>query len=49
VFFGVNVTEKEGNQKVDYFFPPHLTTDSSKMQKHKCCIIALPDFNQSLA
>jgi len=51
--FDTNVTKKVGN-----IFPPHLTSssalrddmkkDNNSLLSLKCCVVALPDFNQSL-
>jgi len=55
IFFGKNVTEKVGNQKVLYF-PTSPSVLPGEIQKHKssilslkCCAISLPDFNHAVA
>ena len=56
IIFGTNVTEKVGNRQVLHFLP-HLIIASAlpgevkkdKILLRKCCTVALPDFNQSLA
>ena len=53
--FGVNVTEKVGNQKILYFptspnscfcTTRQIAETQNRILSLKCCTIALPDFNQ---
>jgi len=51
--FGTTVTEKVGNQKVLFLTSPTLSgemkTINNSILSLRCCTVALPDFNQSLA
>jgi len=52
IFFGTNITEKVGNQKVLFLFPVlrnEMLNHKNSILSLKCCTIALPDLNQSLA